>query len=232
MRISAFLLLLLIICSGCGKSHNDNIITQPDPEKPVLLFPAENAACTPSSVLSATQSSVQLSWATAKNADSYDVSLKNLISGEVIIKNVNDSKLLLSLTRSTPYSWAVTAKSTKSTATAQSETWKFYNPGPGATYYVPFPADAVAPANGESLSAVAGKIDLKWKGGDADNDIIGYEVYLGTTATGMTILESNVTNMFLTGVSVTPGTKYYWKVVTKDARGNESNSATFNFSVN
>lgn len=82
------------------------------------------------------------------------------------------------------------------------------------------------------MSVVAGKVDLKWKGSDADNDIIGYEVYLGTTATGMTILESNVTNMFLTGVSVTPGTKYYWKVVTKDARGNTSNSITFNFSVN
>ena len=48
----------------------------------------------------------------------------------------------------------------------------------------------------------------------------------------MFLLKSNVVDMFTNNVVVTAGTTYYWKVVTKDAQGNTSESNMFQFKVN
>ncbi len=85
---------------------------------------------------------------------------------------------------------------------------------------------------GQSVSAVGGKINLSWQGSDADNDITSYDVYLGTAANTMALAKANVTDAFLNANIVVSGTVYYWKVVTKDAKGNTSDSGVFNFKVN
>jgi len=234
MRKLAYITIVILTLTGCGKSSDSGSgnSTPPSPEKAILLFPSQNSLCTTGTNISDTQSIISLSWTPATNADSYEVDIKNLLTNTITVQMVSAAKLDITLPRATPFSWYVVSKSSKVQATVQSDTWKFYNAGVGIIYYPPFPADLSSPGYNTSVTATAGKINLTWVGSDADNNIIGYDVYLGTSSTAPALLKSNVTTMFLNDVAVTAGTTYYWKVVTKDAQGNSSQSNMYQFMVN
>ncbi|WP_342648587.1 hypothetical protein [Mucilaginibacter sp. CSA2-8R] len=217
---------------GCGGSGG----TEPEPTpaapaKAILITPTKNELCTQGVVTSATLSTVTLKWSEAANTESYQVDLKNLETGALATQTINATTLSVQLSRNTPYAWSVTSKSTKSSTTSQSETWRFYNSGPATTNYAPFPAELVSPAIEGVVTAANGKISLTWNGQDVDNDIATYDVYLGTTNTP-SLLKAGLTLATLTDVAVTNNTYYYWKVITKDSKGNTSDSGTYRFKVN
>ncbi|ASU33729.1 fibronectin type III domain-containing protein [Mucilaginibacter xinganensis] len=226
VNISVMLILTFLI-ANCSKHQNP----KPSPEKATLVFPAQNALCTSGTVLSNTEASIVLTWSAAAHTDSYEIDIKNLITGTIAVQTSTGNQITATLSRNTPYSWFVVSKSNSLNTTAQSDTWKFYLAGSGAITYSPFPAVLVAPAFGASVTAAANAINLTWTGGDVDNDITGYDIYFGSTSTP-SLLKSNVTDMFLNGVTVTSGSSYYWKIVTKDTQGNTSNSGVYYFKVN
>jgi hypothetical protein len=234
MKWSIVIVCSLFILTSCGKKDESNPVTPPAgaPGMAVLVFPAQNEVCTQGVVISATQSSIPLKWVAAKLAGSYEVTIKNLEKGTITTQTTSATQLDVTLERNAPFSWYVTSKTSASTITAKSEVWKFYNPGPGTLSYAPFPAEAVNPSIGAGITAVGGKITLSWTGADADNDINGYDVYFGTISTNMAIIKSGAGEMVLNGVEVTSGNTYFWKVITKDAKGNTSASGMFNFKVN
>jgi hypothetical protein len=201
------------------------------PEKSTLVFPAQNQVCTQGAVVSATQSTITFKWNSAANAESYDLNLTNLFTGSTSTQTSNQAQMDITLARNTPYSWSIVSKSSKNTTTAQSDTWKFYNAGPGVVNYAPFPAEAVSPILGQTVTATGGKITLSWTGSDADNDIVSYDVYFGTTTTPA-LYQANVTAMSVANVTVTSGNTYYWKIITRDAQGNTSDAGIFSFKVN
>lgn len=121
--------------------------------------------------------------------------------------------------------------SSKSTATGQSETWKFFNPAPATLFYSPFPAELLTPAYGATVTVTGGRITLEWTGSDPDKDITGYTVYLGETSTP-TLYQDGLKAGELADVPIKTNTSYYWKVVTKDARNNVSHSPVYRFNVN
>lgn len=219
-------LFLIILTTSCGKKDK-----APAPGKATLIFPEQNAACTSGTVISDTQSSIVFSWNTSTNTDNYQVNIKNLLTQDVVTQVINTNQLKVTLKRNTPYSWSVKSISGKSKDTTQSDTWKFYNAGPGSTSYPPFPAAITSPVFGADVSATGGKINIKWTGADPDSDITGYDVYFGNNA-NPPVLKSNVTEMSLNDISVTSGTVYYWKIVTHDSQGNTSDSGIFQFRVN
>lgn len=229
--ISAMAIIFLSGCGGSGGGGTDPQPTPAAPAKAVLVTPTQNELCTQGIVITATQSTVTLKWTAAANAESYQVDLKNLETGALTTQNVTANTLDVQLTRNTPYSWSVTSKSTKSSTTAQSDTWRFYNSGPGTTNYAPFPAELVSPAIEGNLTATNGKISLTWNGQDVDNDVVTYDVYLGTTTT-LALLKAGLTTATLTEVAVNSNTYYYWKVITKDSKGNTSDSGIYRFKVN
>ncbi|MEO7044968.1 MAG: hypothetical protein ABI091_06640 [Ferruginibacter sp.] len=181
-------------------------------------------------VISDSKSKITFTWNAADHTDSYELAINNLLTDAIQNNSTTDTKLEVTLLRNTPYSWYVVSKSSKSKETAKSDVWKFYNAGSGIVSYVPFPADLTSPTAGQSITASNGIVDLKWTGSDADNDIVGYNVYFGTGSTP-SILKSGVKDMFLNGVDVKSGTTYYWKIVTKDIESNSSESNTNLFSV-
>lgn len=241
MKRKILIIPAILILIGCGKGGSDNpsptpppnggTTTTPVPLSASLIFPDSNAVCTTGTIISATQSSITFTWNASSNTDSYSLTLKNLLTATSVTQNSTTAQLTLTLIRNTPYSWFVTSKSTKTSTTALSNVWKFYNSGPGAVTYSPFPADITSPTFGQSITATAGAINLTWKGSSPDNNITGYDIYLGTSATPP-LLKSNVTDSFLNGVTVTGNTLYYWQVVTKDANGNSSDSGVYQFMVN
>jgi hypothetical protein len=100
--------------------------------------------------------------------------------------------------------------------TAQSSTWRFYNAGDAVESYAPFPAEIISPTMAESISTSDNVITLDWIGSDIDDDIIGYDVYFGTSTTPE-IIESDLNESILNNVSIVSNTIYYWKIITKDA---------------
>ncbi|WP_448702316.1 hypothetical protein ACFGVR_08215 [Mucilaginibacter sp. AW1-3] len=217
------------LMAGCGKKNDPN--GAPDPQAAKLTFPAQSSACTTGTVISSTQSTIVFTWNSASGTDSYEIDIKNLLTGTIATQTVSTNQYTATLLRDTPYSWYVVSKSSSSAVTAKSEVWKFYNAGIGTVSHPPFPADNLSPTFGQNVSATAGAINLSWTASDPDNDIAAYDVYFGTTSTPA-ISKSNITDKFANGITVTSRTTYYWKVVTKDAAGNTSDSGVFQFKVN
>jgi hypothetical protein len=227
MRVKILILFIVVISVACKKNPKPDL----KPAAAVLTFPANNETCITGSILSATESSILFKWKQAVNVESYKLSIKNLEKGTTAFYNSSSTELEVKLIRNTPYSWHIISNSSKVADTAKSEVWKFYNAGEANASYAPFPAEIILPTMGQNVSAVNSKIILDWNGSDVDNDIASYDVYLGTTKTPA-LLSANLTSSILNDIIVTSNTLYYWKVVSKDSKGNTSDSGLYQFKVN
>lgn len=214
---------VLLSCGG-GKEA-------PAPTAATLSSPANNEACTTGTVLNDTDSRISFSWIAGANADSYELIVTNLLTQAQQIQSSNTTSAELTLKRNTPYSWYIISKSSKNPTTANSPTWKFYNAGPASSSYPPYPAEIISPTMGQRISPSNGRISLQWRGSDADNDLLNYDVYLGTTSTPV-LIRSQHTSTTLSDVTVSANTTYYWKVISRDAKGNTSDSGLFEFRTN
>ena len=219
----------MLLMAACGKKSDPLPSIAPSPGKAALAFPAQDAACTTGTVLSATQSAITFNWVAATNTDSYLIGIKNLLNQTIHYKIATVTQLTDTLLRNTPYSWFVVSRSKTVADTAKSDMRKFYNAGPGTVAYAPFPADITSPTLNQNITGTT--VNLVWRGSSIDNDITGYDVYLGT-GTAPALYKSNVIDMFLNAVPVSSGNTYYWKIVTKDLIGNTSDSGVFSFKVN
>lgn len=234
MRLLLLTILPALLFVGCGKKIADSPDPGGVPGNPVLTasltFPEQNAVCTTGTIVSDTQSSVTFTWKAGVNAAGYDLVLKNLLTNNTSTQNTTDVKITVTLNRNTPYSWYVVSKSAATTATAQSDTWKFYNSGPGITTYAPFPAELTSPTYAQAVNAST--INLTWKGSTPTaGTIANYDIYFGTAA-APPLYKANVTDSFLNNISIVTKTTYYWKVVTRNADGNTAHSAVSQFTVN
>ncbi len=234
MRKLILIIAIGLVAAGCGKSSNKGVPDPaPAPGKASLLFPARDEVCNQGSVVSSKQNKVVFKWASAANADSYAFSYINLLTQVRTLLTSTKTQLEVTLDRNTPYSWYVTALSSKNTSvTTPSDTWKFYNSGPGILSYAPFPAEAISPSSG-SVITVGPELTygVSWKGSDVDNDIVNYDFYLGTT-TLPGLFSSKITDTDVGSFPVKKGITYYWKVVTRDSKGNTSDSGPFQFTIN
>lgn len=223
-------LLLFLLCLAVLSCKKPVKIIDP-PTKAALSLPANNEACTSGTPVSSTLSSIVFKWTASQNAESYDLTIKNLETGVTTTQSTTALELPVTLARNMPYSWSVTAKSSKIATTAVSDVWKFYNVGEATSAFAPFPADMVTPKMAARITPVAGKINLDWTGSDVDNDILNYDIYLGTTATPALLKPAQVDSA-LPDVTVTAGNTYYWKVITRDNKGNTSDSGVYVFYTN
>lgn len=224
------LLALSLVFTGCPGGNDDGL----DPTNPseagsaTLVFPENNKECTEGVIQSDLKSVVTFQWEEAVNTDSYEVSYRNLETGNSQTVNSNTNEAAITLDRGAPYEWFVVSKKTGSDLSPKSATWRFYNQGPGVENYAPFPAVAVNPTRGQTVTS-AGSLMLEWEGNDVDNDIEEYELLFGTDANPVSILGTTAQTSI--EVSVTSGQTYYWRVFTKDAQGSISQSEIFDFVV-
>ncbi len=223
----------VLLCCGCSGSSGSIDVDEGNPDenpdtnielKVSLQFPHENGLCNIGANLTPTESTVFFEWEASKIAESYTIYITNLIDGSKIEDNTSEDKIGILLDRATPYSWYVESKA--GSKTVDSDTWKFYNSGPGVETYAPFPATINSPSMAASLSS--GTISLRWTGNDVDNDIQGYDIYLGTN-NPPEIHTSDVNSADL-DVVLNTGT-YFWNVITKDTEGNTSESGIYQFKI-
>ncbi len=233
MKKLSILFITLILLFNCSSGSDDGGATPPlvaqPPTAATLTFPDNNQECTTGIEINATQSSVTFTWNVSSNTDSYDLVLKNLDLSTISTFSSSTNQIGITLLKGTPYSWYVVSKSNSVTQTATSATWKFYNAGDPVQSFPPFPADLVAPNMGANLTGVT-MVTLEWSGSDIDNDIVSYDIYFDTTSSPTTQLGSNQTETTIEA-TVTAGNAYYWRVITTDSEGNNSESEIFEFRV-
>lgn len=223
MKALKFLILCVLVL-GCKKDD------PPSPPGSVsLVAPAKNTECSPIDSSSGNTNLVQFSWQAASNAESYLLQVSNLVSGTTQSVSTEALTEIVPVTQGTPFSWSVTARNTKVTETSVSETWLFYSPGTELTY-VPFPAQVVLPDGPKSFIDENGEITLSWTGLDFDDNIESYDIYY-STANPPTLLSTLSNSETSLKAAATADTVYYWKIVSKDADGNASDTGVLSFTA-
>ncbi|MEW7290841.1 hypothetical protein [Aquimarina sp. 2304DJ70-9] len=232
MKKLFFLFGLIAMICACSSDSDEGTEEQEATQNPTasnLIFPFENSLCNVGTDITPTESTVLFEWEAGANVDSYEVELTNLTTGNRTTHQSTATQTPIVLSRGTPYSWFIVSKSNTVSETAQSVEWKFYNAGDAIESYAPFPAEAIAPEMAESIRTTASEIILDWEGNDVDDDIVGYDVYFDTSREPEIVSSNLEESMF--SVSITSNTIYYWKITTKDSRGNTSESGVFQFKV-
>ena len=217
-------LFLLILCIGCRKDP------EPLPAKAVLLLPKNNEICADGVIVSASRSKILFKWDAAKNSDSYVLSIKNLDNGQISTHSTDKTQLELELDRNLAYSWFITSKNTQINKEISSDLWKFYNPAPAQTSFSPFPAELTAPRYGEVIPLSTATVTLRWSATDPDGDIDSYDVYLGNTSVPV-LYRSGLKTAVLADLVLDRNKTYYWKIITRDSKGNRSNSDVYVFKL-
>lgn len=224
MKKVILVLMAWVVFLGCKKKDDPN-----PPEKVLLTAPAKNSECTPIQTTTETSNVVRFNWQVADYAEIYELRVTNLNTGTVQTKSTASTVETLSLEKGTAFSWVVVSKNTQTTTTATSDSWFFYNPG-SQTAYAPFPAEIISPKSGSTvIKDINNEVTLVWNGADLDGDIEGYEIYFSSENPPEDLIATPSASTTQQIVSVTSDTVYYWKVVTKDAAGNSSDTGTFDF---
>ena len=228
-RVIGWLVGVLVIAS-CGQDADFGGLPDSAPGEAMLLFPENNSECTEGVILSDAESEVTFRWEATVNTTSYELRVLDLAGGNLETLESNTTQLPVTLARATPYSWYVVSKNSETNQTTQSAIWSFYNAGNGSLDYIPFPAEAVSPENGAFIPASQDAVDLEWQATDLDNDIVAYDLYFGTENPPL-LSQAMLTDNAFPGMAISPGTTYYWQVVSRDSAGNESTSGLFLFTV-
>ena len=215
---------------GSGGGGGGNVINPPG--KSTLTAPANNKTCETGTSVSDTKSEVTFTWGASADTNTYDLKITDLNSSTITNKTgLSTTTTKVTLDKGVPYSWNITSKSTASTTTTASDTWKFYLAGTGIVNYAPFPADLKTPASGSTITRDGdGKVAFTWDGSDPDTgDTLKYTLYVDTTdgkQTPATAL-SNLTAK-TASVALEAATTYYWRVKTSDGT-NSSYSIVYSF---
>lgn len=190
------------------------------PNTPVLTNPANGATAATANPL--------LQW-TATDVDEdqlrYDVYLGLSPNPVLVSSNQTASEYQPSgLQYPSPYSWYIVVRDAGGAETT-GPTWSFNTPPGNHPPNVPI---LVAPSNGAAFLFSA--INFQWTGGDPDNNLSFYNLYVGTTNPPGLSLTTTATNGQVSGLSY--GTQYYWYVVARDAAMVTTTSPVWSFRTN
>lgn len=232
-----FTSLFLVSCGGGDPAPTPTPAPTPvpvikSPGKSVLVAPVNAKTCEEGTNTTATQSTVAFSWNGASDTDSYELTITNLNTSAVVTQaGITTTSATATLTRGIPYSWSITSKN-KGTTTTVSDTWKFYLAGVGVTNYAPFPAAAVSPLPGSTVTATNGKLTLSWDTSDVDGGSLTHTLYFDTVDGKQTPLAANTNLTVKTKeVTVASNTVYFWRVATSDGT-NTATSVVYSFKTN
>ncbi|KPM32318.1 Fibronectin type-III repeats protein [Croceitalea dokdonensis DOKDO 023] len=226
MKKLALLMSLLVLLS-CGKDDGP----PPGPSKANLLFPIENSECTTGVEVGQNKSRVTFEWEAAANTDIYTLNVLNLVTNIPQEISTAQTAIALEIEKGTPFSWSVRTQNEETEEIITSDVWLFYNAG-AQTSYAPFPARILSPESGTTLQASAeNTVMLRWQGADVEDDITEYRLYFGETNPPTVTVATLASNEEEFMVDVNPGTVYFWKIISLDAKGNTSDSGVFDFKV-
>ncbi len=200
-----------------------------EPDSALLTTPENSNTCVPLST-TASQGVINFGWEEAQNTDSYEVFVRNSITQTEQKKSADLTSTTFTLDRGAPYRWWVISSSEASPVNTKSEVWTFYLEALQQQSFLPFSALLNNPQDEQEVTLSSGEINLQWTGSDLDDDIAHYQVYIGTDADQMTLVQDNqITSSYSALLDV--GQTYFWQIITIDQRGNKSQSAIKSFTT-
>ena len=221
MRYIAFFLLSFFF--SCGP---DPI---PVPEPSLLLAPSNLNTCNSATRINDLERQVRFQWTATLNTESYNLVVQNTLTGEQQTITTYLLTESIVLTSGTPYQWYVISKSSLTLAEGKSSIWHFYLEGNPQESHFPFPAILLVPSDELIVSLNASNaFTFEWEGNDLDNDIQGYDFYLGTSSSSLNKEREAITSQQVTLVLI-PNTIYFWQIISKDLQGNQSTSEIYQF---
>ena len=233
LLLALFTIVFLVSCGGSDPGPAPMPVPViKTPGKSGLIGPANARTCEEGTNITATQSTVAFSWNSTSDTESYELRITNLNTSEVVTQTgITTTSATATLTRGIPYSWSITSKN-KGATTTVSDIWKFYLAGVGVTNYAPFPAAAVSPLPGTTVTPTNGKVTLTWDTSDVDGGTLTHTLYLDTVDGKQIPLAANSNLTVKTKeVSVAANTVYYWRVATSDGT-NTATSIVYSFKTN
>ena len=221
MRYIAFFLLSVFF--SCGP---DPI---PVPEPSLLLAPSNLNTCNSATRINDLERQVRFQWTATLNTESYNLVVQNTLTGEQQTITTYLLTESIVLTSGTPYQWYVISKSSLTLAEGKSSIWHFYLEGNPQESHFPFPAILLVPSDELIVSLNASNaFTFEWEGNDLDNDIQGYDFYLGTSSSSLNKEREAITSQQVTLVLIS-NTIYFWQIISKDLQGNRSTSEIYQF---
>lgn len=221
MRLAIKLILMGLLVASCGGKDDNNNNPPEETEKELgafnLVFPENNLICTEGEDNGTDGVSIEFQWSGSTNATSYEIKITNQETNSTDTRTVTTTSLAISLPKGTQFSWAVTA--ILGAKTLASDSWNFYSEGTNTENFAPFPAEISVSDNGD------GTVNVSWAGEDLDDDLVNYDVHIGTSGNLELILE-NTTNEN-TNYNITAGEQYIVEIVSKDSNDNTSTSRTY-----
>lgn len=236
-------LISLFLAACSGGEPGETPTPQPQVKIPTaasLVSPANNTECNQGNIISTDLSSVLFQWNPSENTNTYTLKVTNLNTNTVQEQSSSNTSLSMALNRGTPFSWKVVSKSNSTTQTAESGTFRFFNAGAPVENHTPFPAEAVSPSRGATLTGVT-SITIEWESSDIDNDLASHTVQLLGSSEVLdqvdfdnetTVTYQTTTTQSINEVAVEAGKIYYWQVKSQDEVGNSATSEIFEFRVN
>lgn len=219
--------LLLFSCgsddSATGKTKNTA------PGIPALVAPANATLCI--------DNAVNFAWNASTDAENNPIVYQLQIATDnqftQIVKTAEGAAIgqTITLTKGTAYYWRVKATDSKNASSNYSATYSFYTEATAVTNHSPFLPQLLQPEINSFVNSAT--VSLKWTATDVDtDDILSYDVYLGTANPPVTKVGSNLSTTSLTINSLQNATNYYWKVVVKDNKGAETVGQIWQFKTN
>tara|TARA_B100000768_G_C11270217_1_gene373043 strand:+ start:1433 stop:2140 length:708 start_codon:yes stop_codon:yes gene_type:complete len=231
MKIKILIIFLIII--SCGK---DSI---PDPSPAILISPDNGNNCKTAASINIEESRVDFNWSKATNTDYYQLIAIDKLTNIKFKDTTNGMKsngeipeiisMRLTLNKGKAYSWSITSISNSTIVRTESEIWEFYLEGNVSGDYLPQPASLEFPIN-ESLISLTDSnlVEFIWVSSDTDNNILGYDFYLGTSSDNLEKLGDKITQTNFE-IQLEVNKSYFWQVVTFDQQGNNSTSGINQF---
>ncbi|WP_299797454.1 hypothetical protein [uncultured Maribacter sp.] len=221
MRLAIKLFLMGLLVASCGGKDDNNNNPPEETEKELgafnLVFPENNLICTEGEDNGTDGLSIEFQWSGSTNATSYELEITNQETNSTDTRTVTTTSLAIGLPKGTQFSWAVTA--ILGAKTLASDSWNFYSEGTSTENFAPFPAEISVSDNGD------GTVNVSWVGEDLDDDLVNYDVHIGTSGNLELILE-NTTNENTT-YNFTAGEQYIVQIVSKDSNDNTSTSLIY-----
>ena len=217
---------LFFSCSP--SSENEQTALNTPPTASDYIAPFNNQICT-GEIISADDIQVTFEWEAFQDAEdtnlTYAIEVRNLLNNAIAHQaTLSSTNSSATLARGLSFSWQVTATDSEGESVA-GDTWLFQTPDEGVNNYAPFPAELLAPENGQVfVLSQNNDVNYSWIGHDPDpgeTSQLTYDLYLGQT-NPPPLYYSNI-SPYIGDILGYPGV-YYWKVVTKDPHGNTSES--------
>lgn len=226
-KIIYILFSVTVISCSSGSAGEDIFEENTAPSKPFLITPSNNQLCT--------ETELNLQWQTSLDGEGDEVlyllqvALNADFSAIFHESNVSQTSKKLTFEGGKNYYWRVKALDTKQNSSEFSAVYSFYSEGEGVENHVPFLPELVAPTQASSIAP--GFVKLEWTATDLDTeDVLNYEVFLGTSSNALQSKASNLADKFY-NIELNSADTYYWRVDVKDGNGGVTIGQVWKFTV-